>query len=257
MSSIKCCLALIKKEMILFFKEFKSRFIDIAIILVTNVVVFSYFITKSGINNSFGSSIFVGAIASFGLFESIWRATLLAQDAMDRKMTNFFVLPIPVSYVFISIAVSWAICSGILVICLVPLGKVLLWSRIDFSHASIWRFIVIFITGNIFYGFFSLWIASLVTNLRNTSWIWARLINPLFMFCGYYYSWRSVNDFSPLAGYVHFLNPLLYVLEGTKAAVLGQGQFLPFRSCFFVLCIFILICAYDGIKRFKKRLDCV
>lgn len=254
---MKCFLALIGREMHLFTREFVSRFLDISIILITNVIVFSYFLTSSGVSENFGAFIFIGSIASFGLFESIGRATVLAQDAGDRKITNFLILPIPSSYVFVAIAVSWAICSGILALCMIPLGKLILWSRINLSDISIWKFILILVTGNIFYGFFSLWIASLITSLRDTSWIWYRIVNPLFMFCGYYYSWKSAYDISHFIGYAHFLNPLLYVLEGTKAAVFGQSGFLSFWICFFMLWGFIFICSYDAIRRFKKRLDCV
>jgi len=256
MSRIKCCLEIIKKELFLFFKSFKDSIIDISIILATNMIVFSY-LMHVDMGKNFSSFIFVGAIASFGLFESVGRAMFLAQEATDRKITRLLILPVPSSYVFTSIAISWAVCSAILVLCIFPLGKLLLWNSVDFSNLALLKFVVIFITANVFYGFFSLWIASLITNLRNSSWLWARVINPLFMFCGYYYSWRSAYEFSHLVGYFHFLNPLLYVLEGTKAAFLGQRDFLPFWICLLSLWIFIGIFRYDAIRRFKKRLDCV
>jgi ABC-type polysaccharide/polyol phosphate export permease len=256
MSQLKCCLGIIRKELFLFFKDFKNSLIDISIILATNMIVFSYFMSID-MGKNFSNFIFVGAIASFGLFESVGRATFLAQEATDRKITRFLILPVSSASVFTSIALSWAICSTLLVLTIFPLGKLLLWHRIDFTNVDFFKFGLIFIVANIFYGFFSLWIASLITNLRNSSWLWARLINPLFMFCGYYYSWKAAYDLSPFVGYAHFLNPLLYVLEGTKAAFLGQSGFLPFWICFFALWVFVFIFRYDAIRRFKKRLDCV
>jgi len=256
-SAFKCFLELIKREMYLFFKTFFSKFIDISVILCTSIVVFAFFMSKEGLKESYGPFILVGSIASFGLFETIWRSTVLAQDVTDKKITNFLMLPISSSYVFVAIAVSWAISTAILSLCLFPIGKLILWDRFTLSNFSIFKFILIFITGNLFYGFFALWVASLVTNLRNTSWVWARLINPLFMFCGYFYTWRSAYELSHIIGYLHFLNPLIFILEGTKAAILGQKGFLPFWICFFVLLIFISFFTFDSIRRFKKRLDCI
>jgi ABC-type polysaccharide/polyol phosphate export permease len=252
---MRCFLEIIRKEIYLFFKEFISRFIDISIILATNVIVFGYLMAGVGIKVNYGSIILVGAIASFGLFETIGKATYLAQDVTDKKISNFLILPISSSYVFIAIAISWAICTSMLSLCLFPIGKLILWNNLDLSNFSFFKFILIFSTGNLFYGFFSLWISSLVMNLRNVSWLWCRIINPLFMFCGYYYSWRAVYNLSHLIAYFHFVNPLLYILEATKASVLGQGEYLPFWICCCMLWLFIGIFAFDAVRRFRKRLD--
>ncbi len=257
MSSFRCFYELIRREMFLFFKQFTSRLIDISVILCTWVIVFGYLMVNSGLKSTYGAFILVGAIASFGLFETIWRATCLAQDVTDKKITNFLILPISSTFVFISIAVSWALSTGLLSLCLFPLGKLLLLNKFDLSNICFYKFILIFTVGNLFYGFFALWVASLVTNLRNTAWLWARVINPLYMFCGFFYTWKSAYELANWVGFLHLLNPLLYILEGTKAAVLGQKGYLSFWVCFTVLWAFTFFFAFDAIKRFKKRIDCV
>jgi len=254
---IKCFLQLVRREMYLFFQGFLSRFMDISFVLCTWGVVFGYLMVNSGLKSSYGAFILVGSIASFGLFETIQRATCLAQDVTDNKIDNFLILPISSSSVFVSIAISWAISTGILTLCLFPLGKLILWGRFDLSHASWVKFTLIFVTSNLFYGFFALWVASLVTNLRNISWLWCRIINPLYMFCGFFYTWKSAYELAHFVGYLHLINPLIYVLEGTKASILGQTGYLPFWNCFFVLWAFIAVFAFDAIRRFKKRVDFV
>lgn len=256
-SSLLCFYGIVSKEMYLFYKEFIGRFIDLTMVLSTWIIVFGYLMGHSGLDSSYGSFILVGAIASFGLFETIWRATILAQDISDRKITNFLVLPIDSKYVFVAIAASWAISTSVLSIMLVPIGKLVLWNKFDLSHMSFVKFILIFLSGNMFYGFFALWIGSLVTCLRNTSWLWARLINPIFMFCGYFYTWKSAYEMSHFIGYLHFINPLLYVLEGSKAAVLGQEGYLPFWWCLLIVILTSFFFAFDGIRRIKKRIDFV
>jgi ABC-type polysaccharide/polyol phosphate export permease len=256
-SVIKCCFQLIRRELYLFFKRFLNRFIDISFVLFTSVAVFGYLMLNSGLESSYGAFILVGCIASFGLFETIQRATCLAQDVTDNKIDNFLILPISSYFVFVSIAISWAISTSVLTLCLFPLGKLLLWGRFDLSNASWGKFTIIFIASNLFYGFFALWVSALVTNLRNTSWLWCRLINPLYMFCGFFYTWNSVYELSHFAGYLHLANPLIYILEATKASIFGQSGYLPFWWCFAALWAFIAVFAFDAIRRFKKRVDFV
>lgn len=255
--AIKCFFQLVRREMYLFFKEFLSRFIDISIMLSAWVFVFGYLMVNSGLKNSYGSFILIGAISSFGLFETIQRATCLAQDVTDKKITNFLILPISSSLVFVSIAVSWAISTGILTLFLFPLGKIILWKKFDLSEISLIKFVLIFLTSNLFYGFFALWISSYVINLRNISWLWCRVITPLYMFCGFFYTWKTVYEVSHWIGYLHLLNPLIYILEGTKAAIFGQQGYLPFWACLFVLWAFTAFFGLGAIRRFKKRIDFV
>ena len=256
-SSIQCFYGIVSKEIYLFFKEFWGRFLDLIVCMTTWIVVFGYLMSKSGLNSSYGTFILVGAIASFGLFETISRAIILAQDISDKKITNFLVLPISSKYVFVAIAVSWGFATAFLSILLLPCGKLVLWNSFDLSQISWFKFTLIFVINNLFYGFFSIWVASLVTSLRNSSWLWARVINPIFMFCGYFYTWKSAYETSHIIGYLHFLNPLLYVLEGTKAAVLGQAGFLPYWNCVIIVLAATTLFAVDGIKRIKKRIDYV
>jgi ABC-type polysaccharide/polyol phosphate export permease len=199
-------LQFIRKEIYLSFKNIKSDLLDNLISFANWVVVFGYFMPSSG-RSDFGSLIFVGAIASFGFFGTIWRAVLPAQDVTDKKINTYLVLPMPSSYVFIGTVLSWSIYAAMITLCLFPIGKLLLWNQLDLSHFSILKFIIIFVLSHLFYGFFSLWISSLVTNLRNTGWLWSRVVNPLFMFSGFFYTWREAYALSFWVGCVNLVNP--------------------------------------------------
>jgi len=252
-----CFFQLVGRELKLFFQDFFNRFLDISLVLITWVIVFGYLMEQSGLDSSYGVFVLVGLLSSFGLFETLWRATLLAQDMSDKKLSNFLVLPLPSWLVFVSIAFSWALSTGILTLCLFPVGKLLLWKSFHLSEIAPMRFCLMFVLSNLFYGVFALWIASLVTSLRNSSWLWTRVVNPLYMFCGFFYTWQSVYELSPWIGYLHLVNPLLYILEGTKACMLGQAGYLPFGICVFVIIVWIIFCLVDAIRRCKRRLEFV
>ena len=80
---------------------------------------------------------------------------------------------------------------------------------------------------------------------------------PLYMFGGYFYSWDSIRQISPVLAGMNLCNPLLYVMEGMHVVFMGQKDFLPFWICVITICVFVLFFAWDGIRRLKKRLDCV
>ena len=142
-------------------------------------------------------------------------------------------------------------------ISILPIGKLLLWNKFNLTNFCFFKFILISIITSIFYGFFSLWLSSFVKDLENSGWMWARVINPIYMFCGYFSTWQSIYQTNNIIGYLHFLNPLLYAIEGTRAAFLGQNGYLNFWICLLMLMFFIFIFGYLGIKKFKKRVDFV
>ncbi len=256
--SLRCFFELIRREIVVFSRLILDKYIDSGIVLITNVLVFTYFMGEFGLSKDYGAFILVGAVASFGFFEIVNRVADLIHDLDgDRVISNFLILPLPSTLVFCSIAIGWAICSSFISIFLFPLGKLILFNKFDLANMSAWRFLLMFFVSNLFYGFFALWIASLVKHIKDIGWLWCRIINPLYMFGCYFFVWKATYALSPIVGYVHLLNPLVYIMEGSRAAILGQEGYLPFYICALVLSCLIVVFGYFGIKRLKKRLNCV
>jgi ABC-type polysaccharide/polyol phosphate export permease len=255
---VKCFFELVRRELVLFFKEIFSRFIDTGTLLATNAVVFTYmmsaFISKEG----FGQFIIVGAIATFGLFEIVGRvATFINDITGDKLISNYLILPLPSFFVFVSIAFGWALGSLATSFFMFPLAKLILWNHFDLSNFVIYKFILITALGSLLFAFFAIWLASLIKSLNNIGWLWCRIINPLFMFSAYFYSWQSLFQLNKTIAYFNFLNPFLYILEGTRACVLGQKGYMSYWICCPVIIVIILFFMIDGIKRLQRRLDCV
>ena len=79
----------------------------------------------------------------------------------------------------------------------------------------------------------------------------------MYMFGGYLYSWHAVYALSAIGGYLSLVNPLIYTMEGMRAAILGQEGYLPFWFSFVALMLFTIAFAWNAISRLKKRLDCI
>ncbi len=244
------------KDLIQFKHEYKDRVINTFLLFFTTVLVFAYFMPAVSID--YGSFIMIGAIASFGLFDIIGQVSALIADIEgDRAITFTLSFPMPSWMVFMQLAVRWALQSFLLVLILFPVGKLFLWTTFDLSDVHYGKLVAILITANLFFGSFALWLGSMIKKMGDLSHIFMRFINPLYMFGAYFYPWKDAFKLSPIIGYVTLINPMVYVMEGMRAAALGQQGYLNYWLCLGVLWIFIFACGSHAIQRLRRRLDCV
>ncbi len=255
MLNLRCYFELIRKDLFLLKKRFFPLAINTIISVSTRLIVFSYFMNEYMEN--FGLFILIGIIAANGIREVASEALLLSDDANHKKLDNFLTLPIKSSFYFISKAISYFIQVVLLTMILIPFSKIILWNKFNLSNFSIVKFVIIFLISSLFYSFFALWMSSIVKDLKNMEWIWTRIINPIQMFCGSIYTWSFVYKISPIVAYLHFLNPALFAVEGMRAAVLGQNEYLNFWICTLILILLTIVFGIDAIRRFKKRIDYV
>jgi ABC-2 type transport system permease protein len=249
---------LIKRDLTVFKRDFRTKCIDTVFLFFTNVMAFGYLLQQEGAHSGYAAFFVVGAIASFGFIEIVGKVGLLLAD-MDGDKTILHTLGMPMSsnMVFCYFAASWALTSMVLSAILFPIGKLLVFTEWNWHTISSWRVILIFISANLFFGTFAFWLSSMIKNMTNLNSLWLRYIAPMWMFGGYVYSWKSAFDLSPLVGYISLINPMIYVMEGMRAAALGQSGYLPFWLCLSMLWVFIILCMTHGAKRMRKKLDCI
>lgn len=250
--------ALFKRDFLALWRVFPSRAFDTALFFVTNAIVWTYLMPEQWLSPSYGPFIVIGAIGSLGLIEVTAKISVLIADIDgERKISQLLMLPISSSMLFCYIAFFWSFTSFMLTILLFPLAKLLLFKQLDFSAFSYGRLIVIFISVNLFYGFFALWITSLLKGLNGLNGLWARVISPMWFFGAYFYSWKTTYALSPWIGYISLFNPMVYAMEGMRSTTLNPNDYLPFWVCVVALWIVIFCCAAHGIARLRRRLDCL
>lgn len=258
MSSWTTFFQLIRRDLVAFKRRFPKKFLDTSILFFTNVMAFGYFLQQEGAHEGYAAFFVVGAIASFGFVEIVGKVGIqLADMGGDRTISHTLVMPIHSHMVFLYRGLSWAITSILLSVLLFPLGKLLVFTEWSLASVSWWRLGMMFITANLFFGYFALWLTSVVSSMTDLNSLWLRYIAPMWMFGGYVYSWQSAYALSHAVGYLSLINPMIYVMEGMRAAALGQEGYLPFYLSVLMLWVFIALCGWYGTKRLKKRLDCI
>ncbi len=224
----------------------------------SNVLIAGYLLPLLGLDEAYGSFMLIGSAVSMCLFYAVNKGQELVIDFEGKKSIEYdMLLPMPSWIVFLVFVISIAVQAGVINILGFPLGKLLLGCSFPLASVSWSKAILLFITINLFFGCFGLWLASWVAKPSRFAHVWMRLILPLWSFGGYQFSWATLKGAYPLFGWLSLLNPLLYTFEGMRTVILGRHDLLDFWTCFVMLWVFILIFGSHAILFLKKRLDFV
>jgi len=245
-------------DLTIFRQVIVDKLVNSSIWIAVTLIVMGYLLPELGTGVGYGSFMVAGSCASIGLFEVFPSVMELVSDFEGERVIDYYLtLPIPSWLVLLRSMIYYAFgafCLGLLVL---PLGKILLWSRFDLSRMSTIKYVLMFMVTSSFYGSFTLFIASLVKSMMKIGNVWMRFIFPLWFLGGYQFSWYILKGLSPQVAYINLLNPITYIMDGMRAAILGQEGYLNFWLCLGVVICFTQVLGFIGITRLKKRLDFV
>ena len=257
-SYIHIFVLLMKRDLMIFMRSYPDYLANVFLWIVLDVGVFAYLMPYFGLQQNFGTFILASVIASLSIFESMHSAESFVVDLNGEKQITYdLTLPVPSFLVLIQRACLYMTQMMLLCFFVLPFGKILFWHKIDLSHFSFLYFSLVFVITNIVYGFLALWLISFLKDLDNMRNVWIRLIMPLWVLGGYQFSWQAINSISPWLGYLVLLNPVIYITEAFRVAILGQPGYLNFWLCMGMMCLFGIFFGWRGIYLLKKRLDCV
>lgn len=250
--------ALICRELVVFKADFLNNIFDTIIATSVQMIVFIYILPYFGLPSNFGAFMFGGFIAS-SIFWQLYSfvAPLVADISGEKKVTYELMLPIPTWLVFFRMMLSFMIQAISISLIIIPVGKLFLGSQFSLENISIYKTIVMFIVGSLFVASFGISMVSIIHHMGQLARVWNRFIFPLWMLGGFNFSWLSMYAMIPLISYAALLNPMIYVHEGFRGAILGETGFIPVIICVPVLVGFSLLFSWVGIGKIKRKLDCI
>lgn len=248
---------LLIRSFIIYKPEFKHKIINALIVSGLHIIVYTYIMPSLGLIN-FGPFILFTSISTLAFFSAINNlpAFIMEITNEENNLKYELTLPIPQWLIFFKYAIVNSYQGLITAFFVLPVGKLLLWNIECFTYFSTIKFLVILIISSIFFGLFSIFIASITATIYTFDDIWIRIIFPMWFLGGFQFSWKNLYAISPIVAYINFLNPLMYVLEGIRSASLDPTLSLPYWICIIVLILASLLFGYIGIHNLKKRLDC-
>lgn len=219
-----------------------------------------FFLPAMGMPQDFGRFLLVVIPFVWGIFDITTHCTDLISDITGEKTIQYqLTLPIKQWLVFFKIGIANAYRSFIGSLFILPIGALYIYfaKGLVFSPKGLLKYYFLLILTNIFCGFFGLFITSFMTKVADLRNIRMRIIFPMWFLAGFNNSWGLMHSVAPKMAYFSLLSPFVYVMEGARAALLGQDGFINYWVCLSVISVSTVFVAVVGIKRLQKRLDCL
>ncbi len=239
-------------------RVFWGKQIDQAIIVFILIIINGYLLPKIGLNKNYGAFFVIGNIVSCSFFEIYSNMFEFSADLIStRNITYDLTLPVRSHFVFIKQALIYTINGICISFFVLPFGVLMLWPNFDLSSISWIKMIAMYISVNLFFGFFTIFIASFVKSFDTFRHLWCRGLFPMWLLGSQAAAWAVMYSLSKELAYLTLLNPMVYAMEGMRAAAFGQEGSLSFWFCLIMLWFFTILVAWIGILQLSRRLDIV
>lgn len=251
--------ALLYKDITIYNKRWFSRSIDALVWSGSSLLIAQHIMPLFGITDpQYGTFNLLGNLAIWGLFEMLTSIGIFLGDLEGNKTIGYYVsLPIPSSMIFVEQACASAYRSIASSILIFPMGILILGNSIHLHEIYWLQFIIAFILINLFYGFFTILVASFVPDLPALTMVRSRIMFPLWFLGGFQFPWKMLYGVAPKFALASLCNPMIYIMDGMRATALPTEKYLPFWICMAMIILFSVVCGYFGIRKLKQRLDCI
>jgi ABC-2 type transport system permease protein len=137
-----------------------------------------------------------------------------------------------------------------------PLSKLLLGTTFDTSNTNWPALFMVILVSTFLFATFNMLCTCLVSS-RSLPKFWVRVYAPLIIFGGFLVPWSAMKNLAPFFGYFLLINPMLYVSEGLRQAIIGGPNFFSLWISLGVLLTYLVLFFALTIHFFRKRLDCL
>ncbi len=235
-----------------------TRMIDACVWSGASLYVSQYLLPLFGMDLKFASFLVLGNLAVWAIFEVGTNMSILLGDLQGNNALSYYLsLPIPSSLIFVRLALTDAYKSFMATTPLLFLSKLILQDHFSLSSIHYPKMIACWVLSHILFGFFGLFVSSITKSFEYVTTIRQRILFPIWFLGCYQFTWHMLYQANPTIAYLNLLNPVVYVLEGMRGSTNTDLPTIPFHICIIAMIFFITLFAYLGIRKFKKRLDCV
>lgn len=85
--------------------------------------------------------------------------------------------------------------------------------------------------------------------------LWMRINIPMFILGGFWVPLHVIHKSFPSLSFLTYFNPIIYITEGLRSAILGTPEFLPVGACALALLGFSVVFTLLTFHFFKKKTD--
>lgn len=235
-----------------------SRFIDGIVIVGLQIVEFCYILPLMGLSPSLIGPLFLGTLLLIVFHMGFAMSLRHLHDLhSDRFIDYQLTLPLPWQGLLLSYIIFFIIEVSIIAIPLLTTSIIFFRTQFGIEHVNIIGLLCIYPLSLLFLGILFLYLPFAYSFDWFNDNIWPRRLSPLFILSTVFLPWKQVHAFSPIIGQLFLLNPLTYVADGLRAALIGGPDFISVWRCIVILLAFTFILGAMLVFQTKKRLDIV
>lgn len=255
-TNLKISRVLLTRDMYVIRQNLARLWIDSAVVLFLEVILFGSFIPLMGLPVTMVAPIFLGSAIGQAFFKITTKAFESIRDIHFTKFIEYHLtLPLPKSWLFAQMILSNVIEALVGIIPFIIVGIIALHSFFDITPFGFIKGILFFVLVTVFLN-----IAALACSYYyEYSWfmsnIWPRRFGLMYALSPMYFSWQQAYIFSPRVAQALLANPLTYCSEGFRSAMLESDAYILLPICSGMLFVFACIAVAVLRTGIKKRLD--
>lgn len=256
LSYVQTFIALVSRDMNSIMKQLPGRMIDGTVIVFMQTLAIGQFLPLLGMPSSLIAPLFIGTMTQI-IFSAAFAVSFrYANDLNANRFINYQItLPLPKTWLFAQIIFSFMIEIAFISLPLIFLGSIFLGSSFPLNNASWIATFGVYIASVIFYALLFIFLAFNSPYTWFLDNVWARRLSPLFLLGCAYFTWKKLYAFNAVIALFLLVNPLTYIHEGLRAALLGSEDFLSVKICLPMIIIFCIILVVLLANALSKRLD--
>jgi ABC-2 type transport system permease protein len=252
-TTLTAFLAVLGRDIHVTGKEFGAFLAQVLIQPFFFLFIFAKVLGSAGfVSAGYGEIMLPGLLALNAMFGALQAVTLpLVFDfAWTREIDDRLLAPIPIALVGVEKIVFGAIRGLLAALLMVPIGLLLL-PQISWPAGGLLPALLLTALGAALGGAMGLTIGTLVP-ARRINVMFAVIFAPLMFTGSVQFPWHALEHERPFQ-ILCAINPLTYVSEGIRAALVPAVPHLPLPLCLVVTVVAVGVFTWAGIKGFLRR----
>lgn len=217
-------------------------------------VVFGLLLPRMGyLEQGYLAVLFPGVVALSLTLASIQAVALpMMQDfGFTREIEDRLLAPVPTTLVALE-KIVWGTAQGLVTgLAVLPLARLIMGPipGLTFTHGM--ELVGVTLLGATAFSALGLWLGTAIP-VQQIGMMFSIVFVPLIFFGCAYYPWQGLEAF-PALQYAVLVNPLVYVTEGLRAAMVPSVPHMSWWGIVSALTLLILVLSRLGIRSFRRR----
>lgn len=176
-------------------------------------------------------------------------------DREKKRVVNYQLSLLDPHFIIFERITFVTLYTYILLLPFFPMMKIFMGTSFD-TTATSWAatFLILFL-GTLCCSAYLILALSIIPSSKHISSLWMRVNIPLLWLGGLWAPLSVVKKDIPWLGYIAQCNPITYITEGLRAAILGPHDFVPVHLCALALILFSIFFIVLAFPFFKRKTD--